>query len=502
MNLDFNDGLPPLLRYQKRWCDETARFAVCEKARRIGLSWGDAAERVAYAGEGSGSIYYQSYNKDMTETYIEDCADWARTLGWEIGSVIDEMIIHGDESINRFRIDFANGQKIIALSSNPRVLRSKGKPGDIVIIDEAAFCDNIQELIKAATAVTQWGGRVRIISTHNGSDNPFNELVQDIRAGRHPQYALHRITLDDAVADGLARRVFSVTKRRWYEGAASDWRDEIYGGYTSTEAADEELLCIPKQGGGVYFTRVLVESRMVDAPVLRFEGSASFNALPEPTRRAQMEDWLDENVLPILEALDPKLRHVIGMDFARKKDMSVLAPLAILANLHRFCPFLLEMHNVPHKQQEQALKYVCDRLPRFSGGAVDATGNGSFIAESAVDMFGSIMEELHLTESWYRENMPKYKAAYEDATITIPKHDDVLQDHRAFRLVRGVARLPAGKTDKDGERHGDAAMALAIGYYASEQSRGPFEFMSDGPSEAHTLIHDYMGGMSNRGYRR
>ena len=47
-----------------------------------------------------------------------------------------------------------------------------------------------------------WGARVRIISTHNGVNNDFNQLIQDARAGRK-NYSIHRITLDDALKDGL-----------------------------------------------------------------------------------------------------------------------------------------------------------------------------------------------------------------------------------------------------------------------------------------------------------
>lgn len=477
---DYGDGLPPLLPYQQAWVAEQARFAVCEKGRRIGLSWADALERVIYAAEGRGNIFYQSYNKDMTETYISDCADWAAKLQLATAGVIEETIVTNErEQIHRFRIDFDSGKSIIALSSNPRVLRSKGKPGDMVILDEAAFCDDLDELLKAATAVAQWGGKVRIISTHNGDDNPFNELVKDIRAGRHPQYALHSITLDDAVEAGLARRVCAVTGRDWQDGAGEAWRDEIVAGYPSRDDADEELFCIPKRGGGAYFPRALVEARMTDAPVLRFSGDDRFNALPESARRAEMDDWLEDNLLALLEGLVPERRHAMGMDFARKTHLSVIAPLEIGATLSLSCPFLLEMRNVPHLQQVQVLKFICSALPRFSGGAIDAGGNGSFVAEAAVDEYGSIIDPVSITENWYREVIPKYKAAFEDGGISLPKSDDVLQDHRAFRLERGVPRLPA-KTDKRGERHGDAAIALALAVQAATADAAPIEFLSAG----------------------
>ena len=495
----MSDGLPILLDYQRRWIEEAAEIAVCEKSRRIGLSWADAAERVVHAAEGKGNVFYMSYNKDMTETYVGDCAEWARRLNKAAGEIVEETVIEDDREILRFRIHFAGGKDIIALPSNARVLRSKGKPGDIVVIDEAAFCDDLEELLKAAIAVTQWGGKVRIISTHNGDESPFNELVTDIRAGR-TKYALHRITLDDAIGDGLARRIFTVKGDEWTDRCALRWRDQQIAKYRSSEAADEELFCVPRRGVGAYFTRVLVESRMVDAPVVRFDGTAEFNGWPERIRRLEMEVWLKENVLPLLGGLEEHRRHVIGGDFARSGDLSVYAPLEIGETLKRTCPFLLEMHNVPHLQQVQAVQYVCDRLPRFCGGAFDATGNGSFLAEAMVDAYGSIIEPVMMTESWYRENMPKYKAAFEDDRLAIPKSDDVLEDHRAIQLVRGVARLPQGQTARG--RHGDSAIGLALAWYASEGDSGPIEFELAGERETFAGLDAFVGEHAGRGMFR
>ena len=488
----YGDGLPILLGYQARWNGEEADIAVCEKSRRIGLSWGDASESVIHAGEGAGNVYYMSYNKDMTETYIADCAEWAKRFNRAVSEVFEETVLEDEREILRFRIHFDSGKDIIALTSNPRVLRSKGKPRDRLLLDEAAFCDDLDELLKAAVAFTQWGGKVRIVSTHNGDDSPFNELVTDIRAGRN-HYALHRVDLDDAIADGLARRICTVKGDRWYDGYAADWRDEQVAKYRSTDAANEELFCIPRRGGGAWLPRVLIESCMHDAPVLRFDGSADFNALPEPIRAAQMGQWLKEEVEPLLKELDQDRRHVLGGDFARTGDLSVYAPLAIGATLQRTCPFLVELRNVPHMQQVQVVRCLGKGLPRLSGGAFDATGNGSFVAEAAVDMFGSMMEPVVFNEPWYREHMPPYKAAFEDDKIRVPRSDDVLEDHRAFRLVRGVPRLPPGKTDRAGERHGDSGMALVLAWYASDNAHQPIEYESAGARDTVGALDGYVG---------
>ena len=468
----YDDGLPILLAYQAAWNAETAEIAVCEKSRRIGLSWGDAAERVVYVAEGKGNVYYMSYNKDMTEGYVQDCAEWARNLGHACSEVTEETVLVDEKEVQRFRITF-DSKSIIALPSNPRVVRSKGRPGDILIIDEAAFCDDLDALLKAAVAITIWGGRVRIISTHNGDENAFNELVNDIRAGRRA-YALHRIDLDDAIADGLARRICTIKGGRWHPGYAADWRETVRAGYKFAEDADEELGCVAQHGAGAYLPRILVEKCMVDAPVLRYNGTASFNALKEEARRVEMRDWLEAQLAPLLAELDPERRHVIGGDFARSGDLSVYAPIEIGATLLRRCPCLLEMRNVPHMQQVQAVEFICDALPRFGGGAFDALGNGNFLAEAIHDRYGAIIDRVMPSDAWYRENMPPYKAAFQDGLIAVPRNDDVLEDHRAITLVNGVPKLPKGKTaSQDGQRHGDAAMALCLAYAASRSSVPP-----------------------------
>ena len=472
----YDDDLPMLLAYQDAWMRETAPIALVEKSRRIGLSWGDAAERVVYAGSGAGDVYYMSYSKDMTSGYISDCAEWAVHLDQACAAVTEEHFIVDEKQLLRYRLNFDSGKSIIALTSHPRALRSKGRPGDVVVIDEAAFCDDLDELLKAAVAVTQWGGKVRIISTHNGADNPFHLLIQRVRARRPAGYALHCITLDVAIRDGLARRICSVKGDTWTPDYEVAWRAGEVGKYTSREDADEELFCVPRQGGGAYFSRALLERCMGDAPVIRYSGSDIFGALPEPERRAQIEDWLASEVAPLLEGLDPLLRHVAGYDFARSRHMSVIAPMEIGATLHRTCPFLLELTNVPHMQQLQIFEFVARGLPRFSGAAIDATGNGSFVAEGAADIFGSSVIQVMFSEAWYREWMPRYRALYEDQMITVPRHDDILEDHRSITLLRGVPRVPPQATDRRGARHGDSAIALALATQAEDERRVEYDY--------------------------
>lgn len=453
-----------LLPYQQRWSKDPAQVKVWEKSRRIGASYGEAADDVLYAAaeKGGGDVYYISYNKDMTSTFVQDCAGWAKRFNSALGTIGESVFKREDDrDIHVFDIEFASGHHIRTFSNNPRNLRSKGRPGDRVVIDEAAFVDDLDELLKAAMAVTMWGGEVRIMSTHNGTDNPFNTLIADTRAGKY-DYAIHRTTLDEALADGLYRRVCQVTAKPWTAAGEAEWRAQLVRRYRAN--ADEELFCIPALGGGSYLPRALVEDcmpRTEDSGLLvRFNGSADFNGLPPHRRAADMADWIREHLDPLLAGLDGARRHVAGMDFARSGDMTSIVLLEIGADLHRRWRALVEMHNTPFSEQKQVLHHCLRCLPRFSGAALDARGNGQQLAEETVDVFGaSLIQAVMPTESFYRETFPRYKAGLEDRTTTLIRHDDVLEDHRAIKLVRGVPRVPEGKTDGKGQRHGDSAIA-------------------------------------------
>jgi phage FluMu gp28-like protein len=482
-----------LLPYQERWVEDTRPVKIIEKSRRIGLSYSEAADSVLHAAAKTGAnVYYISYDKDMTAGFIQDCAQWARAFQAAASQIEETIFEEGDRAITSFRIKFDSGHAIITFSSNPRQLRGKGRPGERLVVDEAAFCDDLAAILKSAMAMTMWGGCIRIISTHNGVDNPFNTLVNDIRSGRF-DYGLHRVTLDDALEDGLYRRICQVTDQPWSPAAQHDWRQALIKRYEPN--ADEELFCIPAESGGAWLSRALIESRMSAAtPVFRYTARKGFELLPDHIREAEMAEWLDTHLGPVLATLPPEALAFVGEDFGRTGDLTVLIPLLQEQTLRRRCPCVLEMRNTPFRQQEQAIVYVLDRL-RLMGGAFDARGNGQYLAERAMQHYGSRIQQVMLSEAWYREHMPPVKAALEDGDLDeLPKDADILADLRAVEVIKGVPRIPDGRqTGADqGQRHGDSAVALALAYFASrELNSGPVTVASRRRRASATLLEGY-----------
>ena len=447
---------------------DQSQVKVSEKSRRIGLTWTEAGDRAlaaATTGRGGMDGWYIGYNKDMALEFIEAAAAWARRFN-QAAKHLEEIAIDDERAdILAYRIRFASGHKIVALSSRPSNLR--GKSG-CAVIDEAAFHEDLAGLLKAALAFTMWGGLVRVISTHNGADNAFNGLVNEIRAGRLP-YSLHRTTFDDALAEGLYKKISQYRGLEWTEESEQEWRREIIEFYGDN--ASEELFCVPRAASGSYLSAILIEARMCEGvPVLRYEVPTEFGARSEEVRRSETEAWCEDNLAGALGALDPKLASCFGEDFGRSGDLTVIWPLQIARDLVRRTPFIVELRNVPFRNQEQILFYIVDRLPRLIAGAMDARGNGQYLAETAAHRYGARIAQVMLSEAWYRENMPRYKAAFEDGTIAIPRDADVLWDHRAIVLERGVAKVAERRAGQDGKgRHGDSAIAGALAYFASRE---------------------------------
>ncbi|OYV35530.1 MAG: hypothetical protein B7Z80_18145, partial [Rhodospirillales bacterium 20-64-7] len=406
-NIIHIEGLPDVfLTYQQRLMSSVSAFAVVvwEKSRRTGFSWAMGAEAVLTASSirdaGGQDVLYIGYNLEMAREFIDYVGEWAKMLSMAASAVEEEIFTdpnHPEKDIKAFRVTFASGFKVLALPSVPRSLR--GMQG-LVIIDEAAFHDDLPGVLKAAFALLIWGGKVVVISTHDGDTNPFNILVQDIRAGRLP-YHLGRTTFDEAMADGLYKRVCLTTGKEWTPEGEAAWREEIIAIYGSS--ADEELFVVPSSGSGAYLSAAVIEARMADGiEVVRLELPPSFLMMPEHLRQAQIKDFCEAKLLPLLASLDTKVPHCFGHDFGRKRDLSVFWPLAIERSLVKRTPFVLEMRNVPYTSQQQILFYIIDRLPLFRAGKFDATANGGALAEAALQKYGERIECVMLNEPWYR----------------------------------------------------------------------------------------------------
>lgn len=494
---------PALMSYQQAWVADKSPFKVGEKSRRIGLTWAEAADNVltAAAAEGS-SVFYIGPTQDMALEYIEACAMWARVFNHAAGEIEEGLFEDIDaqgasKHIKTFGIRFpASRKRIVALSSRPTNLR--GKQG-VIVIDEAAFHPDLKGLLKAAMAMLLWGDRVHVLSTHNGADNAFNDLIQEVRAGKR-KGSVHRITFTEAVAAGLYKRVCLRRGIEWTADGERAWAADAYAFYG--DDADEELDVVPSQSGGAFLPMALIEARMsADTPLVRGKWPAGFTLEPEYARNAEVAEWCEREIGPHLEALEEDGRFSLGGDCGRVADLTSFDLLNEQKNLAQRVVLHVELSRCPFKQQEQILFYILDFVRdrrRLKAGALDAAGIGAALAEAAAQRYGGlVIEQVKPTEKLYIEQMPKFKAAFEDGTLEgIPRDREIRDDLRALRVIGGVPKLPKEKTQKAGgerlTRHGDAAISLFLAHYAARREVVPIEYQSLGRVRESARLADYV----------
>lgn len=487
-------GLPKaLLSYQARTIEllESAacRVLFIEKSRRIGLTFGFAAYAALRAGRekkaGGMDVMYISYSQEMTREFIDACAMWARAY-MDAAAAVDEFLFddsdkEGERSIQAFRIRFASGFEVLALSSAPRSLR--GKQG-VVMIDEAAFVDSLAELLKAALAFLMWGGQVIVCSTHDGTENEFNKQIQAILSGRS-KYNHIRIDFDQALNEGLYQRICLVNGKEWTPEGEAEWRQEIIDFYG--DGADEELFCIPTAGSGAWLPAPLIEARMsIEAQIIRLELPSNYLHLNRIERAALLAPALSD-LKVALARLDRTKQHAFGFDFARVADLSVATLLSISRLLKREEELTVEMRNVPGDEQKLITRMILEGGPRLVGAAFDATGMGWTVAEDMGRLFGfrdadhpyGLIEAIKFSTDWYRINMPPLKAAFEDDVIALIKDDEHLTDLRTVKVVAGIPRVPDLRTGQGSKkRHGDFAIGLALAHYASRHQWTEYDYQT------------------------
>ena len=439
-----------LLPYQSGWVADDAGLKVIEKARRIGISWAEAYGAVMHAGHaGGGNVYYQSYNREMTRGFIEDCAAWARRLHIAAGSS-GEFLLDESRCIHAFRIAFASGREILAMTSAPRAFRSKGRPGDLAIIDEAAFVGDLVQVLKAAMAFRVWGGRAHVISTHNGEANPFATLCRDLREGTRPG-SLHRITLEQALAEGLFRRIVEGQGRPWSAAAEAAWEACLRAEYG--RHAGEELDCIPAAGAGAWLA------------------------------------WEAIRACEDADAGDPAAfaggANTIGVDVARRRDLWVAAVLEQVGDV-LWLRELVVRQGIPFSQQ-RAIVGALAASYRPVRIAVDQTGMGEAVVEQLQEDLGrATVEGVLMTGPRRFDAASALREAVEDRRLRIPADGDLRRDLHAVRAEAGptgAPRLMAERSGTDG--HADRFWSLALACAAARSAIAtPIEGTSAGPRAA------------------
>jgi phage FluMu gp28-like protein len=257
--------IPPrdtfLLPFQKKWVEDRSRLKIAEKSRQIGWTWTAAYEIVKRKSPLTSprfDAWISSRDEIQARLFLEDCAFFADRIGQHARTKSQAVL--EKNGVTSFVIELASGRRIHSMSSSANA--QAGKRGDR-ILDEFALHEDPRQLYSIAYPGIAWGGSLEIFSTHRGSRNFFNELINEIKHKGNPKgFSLHSVTLQNALEQGLLYKLQCKLpgddSRQDMDEA--DYFDFIRNGCSDEESFLEEFCCIPGDDASAFLSYDLISS--------------------------------------------------------------------------------------------------------------------------------------------------------------------------------------------------------------------------------------------------
>lgn len=176
--------------FQREWLLEPSRFAICLKARQIGISHTTGAAAVLWGAALGETTTIISVGEREAREVLDKSFLHAQVLQ-KLGSNWAKCKKKGDGIV------FDNGGRILALPSSSG---GRGFTGN-VFLDEYAYLEKPELVWDGAAAVAFHGYRIRVSSTPNGVGNAFHNLWTSDKASAG--WAKYCFDIHRAQADGM-----------------------------------------------------------------------------------------------------------------------------------------------------------------------------------------------------------------------------------------------------------------------------------------------------------
>ena len=152
------------------------QFIITLKSRQLGISTLAAAY----------GLWLMLFHKDKNVLALATTQATARNLVTKVIFMYDELprwLKLPSVEKNKLSLRLKNGSKVQAKSSNADAARSEAV--SLLLIDEAAFIDNIDETFAAAQQTLATGGQCMALSTPNGIGNWFHQTWEKAETGEN-----------------------------------------------------------------------------------------------------------------------------------------------------------------------------------------------------------------------------------------------------------------------------------------------------------------------------
>ena len=433
------DGREPvLIACQTDWVLDTARLKLGEKSRQIGWTWSEAYSIVRAKSQADAQLDHWISSRDdiQARLFLEDCKSFANILN--IGAKdLGQQVIDKDGN-TAFILAFANALRAHSMSSNPDA--QAGKRGGRTL-DEFGLHGDPRKLYAIAYPGITWGGSLSIFSTHRGSANFFNELIQEVKHKGNPKgFSLHRVTQEDALNDGLLYKLQKKLPKNddRQNMDETDYFNFIKAGCADEESFQQEYMCVPADDNSAFVSYDLI---------------------------AGCEYKLNEIWETALA--DCKGQLFIGVDVGRDHDFTAIWVLEKLGDVY-YTRALLTLKKETFDAQEHIL-YSILQLPQVRRCCIDQTGLGRQFAERAQQRFGKYkVEGIQFTGAVKEELAYPVRAAFEDRSVRIPNDKNIRSDLRAIKKETTASNNIRFTADRGTNGHADRFWALALALHAGK----------------------------------
>jgi phage FluMu gp28-like protein len=457
-------SLSLFLPYQVAWIQDESTVAFWEKSRRIGADWTEAFRVVRERMNGTRTCdyWYSSADESAAVEFMVYVIMWARDV---YGAVLEmvtgvEVFDGRDIKVMSVVLPEVNGRRprITAMASSPKSFRSKG--GDVGL-SEYAFHEKADALWQASTPVTMWGGRIRVISSHNGVDSKFNEFLGQARRYTEPETygqprktdiraSVHRVTIHDAIAQGLVERINAVTGESLTREQFLDREQAKCGDPAKWR---EEYECVPSEEAASFFPYELLRQVATDRVVTCGNANAFIASVIAGAEGA------DE----LYGGCDVGRRSDLFAVWVRARFGGVLRTIAVFA-----------ARDIAFGQMESVLVRLMGIEAGGAGGgvrrmAIDATGLGMQLAERMAERFRYRVEPVTITASVKEDLVTTARRHFEERTATLPDDVGVLAEYNSFRKELTSAGNIRYVSDATSEGHADRAFADLLSLHAAKR---------------------------------
>lgn len=476
------------LPHQLAWIADPARMQLAEKSVRIGWTFGDAFKNVRKRILHKNRNYlFQTKDQQSSIEYLKTCMGFAKIFNFT-----RSIKTHGEDSIRvqskrengetftddvKFGyINFDNGSRIIAFSSNPYAMAVF--EGDVGL-DEFAKHQAAEKLWETAQGRITWGYDLSVWSAHDGTDTLFYQFAQEARAGKGG-WSHYLVTMQDAVDMGLVEKI-NATRGTNYtrEGFIEDCKQrarlpEIYEQAYNCNPSGSTSAIVPwasiancQRDYGI--ARAHLESAQVAEAFGKFQpGYAAI-------REARVGDWLDAVYAAVF---NEPARYRLGFDVAAsgEGDLAAIyidkkvAPALQLAAL--FTCRTDDWHFL-----KTVLWHFHRRLSSLQA-AGDETGLGRQICWETTQQFPGIFTPVNFASEKHDMGFALMNQLSVAEKLFPKSEPDIAQDYFGLRKIYAGKRwtFTEGRNLLNPASHCDIAWSGALASKADEMQQAPGTF--------------------------